>query len=108
MQDSTTQRQALLPSTSQCPDQRVLAPAEARHVDCKAHTLTKLGMRYSVNSTEETQVLFHREVTIEGKLLRHVSNALANAFGVVRDIDAGDHDAAGGRSQQSAKNANDC
>ena len=107
VQYGAAQRQALQPSSRKRSDHRLLAAGKAGHVDGEAHAFLKLGARHAVNAAEELQVFLHREITVEREFLRHVSDVLADALGIARDVDPGDDGAAAARSKQAAQGADD-
>ena len=59
----------------------------------------------AVNAAEKIDVLFHRQVVVERKLLRHVADVPADVFRMRGDVEAADHGAAGCRAQQAAQDA---
>ena len=79
MQNRAAERQALLPAAGQRRDQRVLASAEAGHLDGEAHALGAARARGTpIDAAEEAQVLRDGQVAIEREFLRHVADVLAH------------------------------
>ncbi len=56
-----------------------------------------------VEAGEERDVLFHREVAVEGEQLRHVADALLDLLGVGADVEPGHASVAGARREQAGE-----
>src|SRR5579875_1749997 len=106
MEQGASQRQALLPSAGQYRRPAVLASLKSRHLQRPRDALPEQGAGDAVQPPVKAQVLHHRQVVIERELLRHVTDMLADRLGLARDVIASYARASGGRTQQSAQDAN--
>ncbi len=76
---------------------------QARHPQ---HVVLPLGpafTRDTIDSGEEVDVLLHREIVVQRKLLRHVADVALDVFGLGFNVEAGHRACAFRRLQKSAE-----
>src|SRR5262249_27646739 len=80
--DRRAERDTLLPSSGQASRDLVFSSLEARERQDPGNLLLALAVGNPVDAGEELEVLANRQVVVEGKLLRHVAEALSDVLGV--------------------------
>jgi len=105
MQNRAPQCQPLFPPAGEQARWGILLVFEISHLQDKGETLRESFRRYSVNTGKKLDVFFHRQVVIERKLLRHVTDAAFDFLGLPAHVKTADDSTAGGRHQKSAQDA---
>src|SRR6185503_15917846 len=73
-----TKRDTLFPTSRQTTRQQISLTFESRDLKHPLLLLLAFSAWHLVNTGEEVEVLFDREIVVERKLLRHVTNALSD------------------------------
>src|SRR5450755_1686279 len=105
--DGAAQRQPLFPAAGQQLRDRSATVDEARHAQDVLFAFGAQMFRNAINPTEEIDILFHRQVVVKRKLLRHVADIPADLFRVLGDVEARYRAPAGSGRQQAAQHPDD-
>src|SRR5262249_15429620 len=76
MHHGATKRDSLLPATRQAAGQKIAFAFQSRDLQYPTLLLFALLARHSINSGKEVEVFFDRQIVVQRKLLRHVTDAL--------------------------------
>ena len=87
VEDGAAEGEALAPPAGEIGRPRLLAPAEARHLQHELAARFQPRALDAVNAGEEPDVLIDRQVSIEREPLRHVADAALDAFRIAADVD---------------------
>ncbi|MNT37210.1 hypothetical protein D3C72_1733370 [compost metagenome] len=105
VQHRTGQGQALLLAAAHGAGQLLAAVGQPVALQQFLDALARCAAVQVLDGGEEFQVFVHRQVLVEGELLRHVADAPLQGFGVVGDLAAEHFDLAGAGQQQAAEHA---
>src|SRR5438034_11120823 len=106
MHQCSGERQALFPSAGERSGKPVSIRPNVRELDRPFDPLFALGALEAVDRAEEIEILLDRQIAIERKRLRHISDVLANLLSFALDIESVDSRLPLRRRQQPAKDAN--
>src|SRR5665647_2011167 len=105
VEDGTAEGQSLLPADRERPRQAPFPAPEAGHLQDPRQPPVDGLFGQAVGAAEETDVLDHGQVFVEGELLRHVADSTLDALGLPADIEAADIGRPGGRVEEAAEHA---
>src|SRR5262245_51613985 len=104
VQDGAPQGQALLPSTREQTCRRISLLFKAGHLQNLLFPFSSQMFRNAVNAGVEIEVLLHRQIVIERKFLRHVTDALLDRLWICIHAETANERLACRRPEKSAKN----
>ena len=105
MDHGAGEREALLLAAAHRAGELFLAIGEVVTLDEFVDARARLRARDVLHGGEELQVLAHAQVVEQRELLRHVADAAAQFFGLLRQVQAEHFDLAFGRRHQAAQHA---
>ena len=88
MHNRASQGQTLAQGTRHIGHQMIHHATEIGNANRPVYGLLFIAFLQAVNTGKKRQVLRHREVGVEGKTLRHITNVVTQAFGVINNTDA--------------------
>ena len=88
MEDGDGEGQLLFPAQRKGADQRVALGLEAQFAEHLVGLAGDVPLLQAVDAAEETQVLPHLQVLVEGELLAHVADVPLHLFGLGGDVEA--------------------
>ena len=92
MEHGAAKREALLPSAGESAGDEIFLPFEVGHLERPLDALFEFCGGHAIKAGEETQIFDDLEIVIEGELLRHVADVLADGFGVRSQVQERGHD----------------
>src|ERR1017187_3896746 len=100
--DGGAESDTLLPASRQTASDLVFLPFESRERHHPADFLVALALGHAVDAREKAEIFTDGHIVVEGELLRHVTDLLANAFRAEVPLLAGKpHASAGGLKQST-------